>query len=227
MPTSALLVTLGLAVAAVWAMARLLRAGQARVAARLAYFDAVAEVFSDVTTRVEPSGFARTAGVWNGARFDLQAVPDTLTFRKLPVLWVLVTLTEAIPVAGEAHVMARPGQDDIFSRFNQMPVSVALPPGFPEYCALRCSDAAALPDAALVAAQGALFASGVVKELVIAPQALRLVLLADEAERGAYLLFREAELGRVALSPDRLLPHLRALLQLRADLYAPSEFAHD
>ncbi len=35
------------------------------------------------------------SGVWGGMRFDLQAVSDTLTFRKLPTLWVMVTLTEA------------------------------------------------------------------------------------------------------------------------------------
>lgn len=214
-----------LAVLTLWLSRRLVRAGQARVAARAGYFDAVAGLFSKVTTRVEPSGFARMAGVWNGARFDLQAVPDTLTFRKLPVLWVLVTLTEPMPVPGEVHIMARPGQDDIFSRFGQMPVSVALPPDFPQFCALRCSDAAALPDAALVSAQGSLFASGQVKELVIAPQALRLVILGDEAERGAYLLFRDAELGQVPLTPDRVIPHLRALLTLSADLNTPKEAA--
>lgn len=217
--------TLGLAVLALWLLARLVRAGRARVAARAGYFAAVAGLFLDSRQRVEPSGFARMSGVWNGARFDVQAVPDTLTFRKLPVLWVLITLTEPMPVAGEVHIMARPGQDSIFSRFDQMPVTVALPPGFPAFCALRCSTAAALPDAALVAAQGALFASGVVKELVIAPQALRLVILADEAERGGYLLFRDAELGQVPLSPDQLIPHLRALLHLSADL-AAKETAH-
>ena len=218
LPTSALLLTLALAVAALWLLARLLRAGQARVTARAGYFGEVAGLFTDVTTRLEPSGFARMAGVWNGARFDLQAVPDTLTFRKLPVLWVLITLTEPMPVPGEVHIMARPGQDDTFSRFSKMPVSVALPPEFPEYCALRCSAATALPAADLMAARGALFSTGIVKELVIAPQALRLVILGDEAERGAYLLFREAELGQVPLMPDRLIPHLRALLHLRADL---------
>ena len=76
-----------------------------------------------------------------------------------------------------------------------------------------------------MSARGALFTAGIVKELVIAPQALRLVILGDEAERGAYLLFREAELGQVPLTPDRLTPHLRALLHLRADLDSARESA--
>ena len=57
-------------------------------------------------------------------------------------LWLMVTLTEPQPVRGRLHIMARPGQNDSFSRFAQMPVSVPLPPGFPNVapCAatMRC-----------------------------------------------------------------------------------------
>jgi hypothetical protein len=194
------------------------RATTLRATARAGYFGAVAEMFEGVASRAEPSGFARMAGTWGGRRFDLQAVPDTLTYRKLPTLWVMLTLTEAQPARGEMHIMARPGQNDTFSRFGQMPVSVALPPGFPEYCALHCDDAACLPPQEFVAAQAALFANPVVKELVISPKGLRLVLLADEAERGRYLLFRDAEMGRVPLDPDGLVPHLTALCRLHDDL---------
>ena len=189
-----------------------------RAAARAGYFAGVAGLFDRPVSRIEPSGFARMAGRWQGMTFDLQAVPDTLTYRKLPTLWVMVTLTEPQPVAGELHIMARPGQNDVFSRFGQMPVSVALPPGFPEHCALRCDDAALLPPAKLVARQAALFEGPSVKELVIAPKGLRLVVLGDEAERGRYLLFRDAEMGRRQLAAGQLLPHLERLKSLHDDL---------
>ena len=191
-----------------------------RATARAGYFAEVAGLFDRPVSRIEPSGFARMAGRWQGMTFDLQAVPDTLTYRKLPTLWVMVTLTEPQPVAGELHIMARPGQNDVFSRFGQMPVSVALPPGFPEHCALRCDDAALLPPAPLVARQAALFADPAVKELVIAPNGLRLVVLGDEAERGRYLLFRDAEMGRRQLAASQLLPHLDALTSLHRNLKA-------
>ena len=227
LPLSALLVTLGLAIAVLWLMVRLTQAGQTRAAARAGYFSAVAGMFTAVVVRVEPSGFARMSGVWNGVRFDLQAVPDTLTFRKLPALWVLVTLTEPVAIATELHIMARPGQSDVFSTFDKMPASVALPDGFPEFCALRCLNASGLPDQAVMMDQAPLFAGGLVKELVISPKGLRLVILAEEADRGAYLLFREAEMGRQPLAPARLLPLLQALLKLHTDLDSGQERAHD
>ena len=223
MTTFTVVVTAGLAAAVLWLLVRLLREQRARGAARAAYLDRASGLFGSVTIRTQPSGFARMAGVWQGARFDLQAVPDTLTFRKLPVLWVMVTLTEPMPLDSAVHIMARPGQSDIFSNFDQMPVSVALPDGFPEFCALRCGDAAALPDPCLIAGQATLFAVAHVKELVMSPKGLRLVILADEAERGAYLLFRDAEMGQQPLEPDRLLPLLQALLALRDELQAARE----
>lgn len=208
-----------------WLLARLLRAGHARQRARAGYFDAVAGLFQSVEVQVQPSGFARMSGVWSGARFDLQAVPDTLTFRKLPVLWVMVTLTEPTDLTAEAHIMARPGGNEVFSTFDRMPVSVALPDGFPAFCTLRCEKAAALPGQALIAAQAPLFPSGEIKELVMSPKGLRLVVLAEQADRGAYLLFRDAEMGYSPFPPDRLLPLLQALLSLRDSLSEPRERA--
>ena len=78
--------------------------------------------------------------------------------------------------------------------------------------------AAALPPLDLIAPHLAIFSDPKVKELVISPKGLRLVILADEAERGRYLIFRDAETGRTPLSKDRLLPLLDALRALRQTL---------
>lgn len=185
-----------------------------RKAARQGYFATVAPLFDAPRVVTQPSGFPRLAGRWQGLRFDLQAVPDTLTFRKLPSLWVLVTLTEPQSVQGELHIMARPGQNDTFSRFAAMPVSVPLPPPFGEGVALRCDNAALLPPQDLVAGLAPLFDDPRVKELVIAPNALRLVFLAEEADRTRYLIYRDAELGEAPLAEARLLPQLEALADL-------------
>ena len=60
-----------------------------------------------------------------------------------------------------------------------------------------------------MAAQAALFADPLVKELVISPKGLRLVILAEEADRGRYLLFRDAEMGRMPLDPTGFCPSWR------------------
>lgn len=188
-----------------------------RRTARAAYFDAAVPLFQSLIRRVEPSGFTRLSGVWNGLRFDLQAVPDTLTFRKLPTLWVMVTLTEDVAVPAETHIMMRPTASEVFSHYGLMSEGVALPADYPSDCALRCEDASRLPLKA-IADQAALFQDRTVKELVLTPKGLRIVLLGEEAERGRYLLYRDAEMGRLPLAAARLVPVLQRLAALRDQL---------
>lgn len=190
------------------------QARRTRDTARAGYFATVAPLFDASRSQIQASGFARMAGRWQGLPIDLQVVPDTLTFRKLPSLWVMVTLTEPQPVRGEMHILARPGQNDSFSRFAEMRVSVPLPPGFPEACALRCDGAEHLPPQKVVAGWAALFADPAMKELVLSPKGLRIVFLAEEADRGRYLLFRDAEMGLQPLAVARLLPQLQRLHNL-------------
>lgn len=208
------LLAAALGLTALYLLRQTLRARRLRETARAGYFDAVAPLFDEVRRQIQASGFARMAGRWRGMAFDLQAVPDTLTFRKLPSLWVLVTLTEPQPLASTLHILARPGQNDSFTRFTEMPRSLPLPQGFPEWVALRCDHGAGLPSEELVAGLAGLFANPALKEVVISPKGLRLVFLAEEADRGRYLLFRDAEMGLTPLARARLLPQLEVLADL-------------
>lgn len=203
-----------------WLLWRLRGAARARAARRAGYFDAAAELFTGVTRGLAPDGFARLNGQRGGRVFDLQAVPDTLTFRKLPALWVLVSLPGPVPVGATFDLMLRPTGGETFSNFGALRHSVAAPAGFPPGAALRTDDPAGLPDAGLLRPHLAVFADPAVKELVISPRGLRLVILAEEADRTRYLLFRDAEMGAVPLPPARLRPLLEVLAALAADLEA-------
>lgn len=210
-----ILLALGLALWAVLTLKALLRAIPARKAARAGYFAASAGLMTAIRQQVQPTCFARVAGRYRGLSFDLQALPDTLSFRKLPALWVMVTVTEPQPLQGETHVMARPSGMESFSTHAQMPCEVTLPPGFPPHATLRCTDPENLPDADLFARIAPLFAEPRLKEVVLSPKGLRLVFLAEEAERSRYLIFRDAELGRSPL-PAR---HLQNLLDALCELH--------
>ena len=218
------LIPLGTALGALglWLVFRLIKESRARAFARARFFDAVQPLFDGGETRVQPTGFARMTGRRNGLSFDLQAVPDTLTFRKLPALWVLITLPEALPVSATLDIMARPTGQEPFTRFATLPQSLAPPPGMPADLAARTDDATGIVPAALIARQLDLFDDPKVKELVISPKGLRIVILAEEADRGRYLIFRDAEMGRVRLDPARLLPMLDRLAALREDILALS-----
>ena len=211
-----LLIALGLGVWLAQTLVQILRAARGRAASRANYFAAAGTLLTDLQRQIQPTGFARIAGRYDGLRIDLQALPDTLTFRKLPALWVMVTVTEPQPSGGETHIMARANGQESFSTHAQMPFGVGLPQGFPPDCTLRCTDPAALPAPQVMAMLAPLFSDPKVKEAVLSPKGIRLVVLAEEGDRANYLIFRDAELGRHPLAAARL----GNLLDTLADLHA-------
>lgn len=208
----ALALTLGVGAVVVWALRR---EQAARAVRRKGYLSAVGVLFTARREVVQPSGFPRMAGLHEGAEFDLQVVADTLSLRKLPALWVLVSIPGALPTGASVDVMLRPTGMESFSNFGQLPVQVPVPRGFPDDCAIRADAPGAVPfEAALREVLGAVDQDRL-KEIVVTPKGVRLVLLAEEAHRGRYLIFRDAEMGRVPLSPARLAPFLAAARGLR------------
>lgn len=217
LPAAALLI-LGL-----WLAIRLVQASRARTTAHAAFFDRVKPLFAEVTETIQPTGFPRLTGRHFGLAFDLQALPDTLTFRKLPALWVMVSLPEALRDLATVDLMARPTGNETFSPFSAL--SHALPPipGLPKDVAIRCDDAPRLPPAEILARHADLFTDPRVKELLFTAKGLRIVILAEEADRGRFLIFRDAEMGMTPLDPDRIAPLLDRLRALRKDLLTALE----
>ncbi|MGL4236576.1 hypothetical protein [Tabrizicola sp.] len=216
------LIPLAAAVAALglWLAVRLVREARGRSIARAAYFDAVKPLFTDRQIRIEPTGFPRLAGNRGRLAFDLQAIPDTLAFRKLPALWVLVTLTEPMPLKATVDLMARPSGGEPFSRFPGLPQSLPTPPSLPVHVAIRTDDASQVLPETVILRHADLFLDPAVKELVLSPKGLRIVILAEEADRGRYLIFRDAELGMTPLDRARLSPLLGRLSSIRENILA-------
>jgi hypothetical protein len=209
-----------LPVAAAWfaMMMHLRRQSKSRADVRAGYLDQVAPLFTDIRRAISPTGFPRLSGHHGADLFDLQVVPDTLTYRKLPALWLLVTLPTPLPLRGTLDVVLRPSGTETFSNFRSLPIQVAAPPGFPPDCAIRTDDLDAMPDADKLGRHIARLDQDRLKEVVISPKGCRLVWLVQEADRARYLLFRDAELGSTPLDPATLLPLLTGLRGLRDDL---------
>lgn len=214
------LIPLGLALGGLglWLVLRLKAEIRARTMARASYLVAVKPLFDGGETRLQPTGFPRMTGRLHGLGFDIQVIPDTLTFRKLPALWVLVSLPETLPLRATLDLMARPAGNEPFSHFTTLPHSLPRPVGLAPDIGLRSDDAALVPPADLITRHADLFDDPHIKELVLSPKGLRIVLLAEEADRGRYLLFRDAEMGRTPLDPARLSPILDRLRAIREDV---------
>lgn len=215
------LAVLGIAVAVclVVLMRASFRSGGARVAARRDYFDECLPLFAAPVKTVGPDGFARVSGRYEGQPFDLQVLPDTLSYRKLPSLWLMITLRSPMPVGAVLDVMRRPTGREVFSQWDRLPVALEALPYLPADTGLRSDRSEGQMPESILQQHAALFDQPQVKELLVTPNGLRLVILAEEADRARYLLFRDAEMGAVAQSQARLRPFLDRLLTMAQELH--------
>jgi hypothetical protein len=175
--------------------------------------------------KLEPGngvGFPRLTGQYAGVSVQVLPVVDTLAVRRLPALWLLVTVQASLPVSAKLDLMMRPAGPTTFSNFDLLPVTLERPPGFPEHAVLRTDDAAHAPPADWLAGHLDVFENVRAKELLITAHGLRLVWLLAEAERARYGVFRQAEFGAVDIDPGLLGDLLDRLLALRASILARS-----
>jgi len=169
---------------------------------------------------IDPAGYPRLTGFYRGLPIALRFEKDSLNFRKLPVLWLLVTIMGPLPVKGRFDMMMRPRGIEPFSGFSELPVQVTPPHGFPEDCAIRIDAPGHLPDEKLLRRHLALFQDARVKELVIARTGLRLTWMAEEAHRTRYLMFRDSDMGSAAIPAATVTALLDKLVAIRDDLIA-------
>ena len=173
--------------------------------------------------RLEPTGmlgYPEMLGTYRGLPVRVRPVVDTLSVRKLPSLWLLVTIPDPLPVAATFDMMMRPAGPSTFSNFERLPVAIDGPPGFPLHAVVRTDDPGRMVPPGVILPHLRLFDHPAAKELLVNPSGLRIVWLMGEAERARYGIFRQAEFGEVFLSPDLLKDILDELGALRASILA-------
>lgn len=166
------------------------------------------------------TGYPRLVGRYHGLPVQVLPVIDTLPTRRLPALWVLVTLQCALPVSARFDLMMRPNAATTFSNFDLLPATIETPRGFPEYAVLRTDDPQKLLPPQVVAPHLDVFEDSRAKELLITPNGVRLVWLVAEANRARYGVFRQADFGDADLDPSDLQNLLDRLVALRQAILA-------
>lgn len=165
-------------------------------------------------------GSLRLAGRYFDVPVQVQAVVDTLAIRRLPSLWLLVTIQEALPLPGRLDFMMRPAGPTTFSNFDLLPHTLDRPAGFPEHGVLRADVERAPFPASILAPHMMLFENMHAKELLVTPTGFRLVWLLAEADRARYGVFRQADFGAVDLDPVLLRELLERLFAIRESVMA-------
>ena len=110
--------------------------GAAR-AARAGLLDGCRLLFETAQIAPDGAGFPRLDGTIQGRRLILEFIPDTMTIRRLPQLWLCATLLEALPVTSGFAVLARPSGAEFYSLTERFEVRLDPPAGLPPLEAIR------------------------------------------------------------------------------------------
>jgi hypothetical protein len=163
-------------------------------------------------------GYPKLYGRYCGFPVQVLPVIDTLATRRLPALWLLVTLQDALPVTAKFDLMMRPAGPTTFSNFDLLPLTIETPSSFPEHAVIRTDDRDRYLPAHVVEPHLGLFGDPRAKELLITPNGLRIVWLIAEADKARYGVFRQAEFGEIDLDPALLRTLLDQLIAMRQSI---------
>lgn len=205
-------------VAAIAIMAWIARR-EARTAAayRHSLLDSASHVLDDARIEVDVCDFPKMDGRVNGRSFRVSLVPDTLTFRRLPQLWLDVTLKRNLPIDGRLAILVRQSGADYFSLTDHLNVRLDAPADFPEACLIKGDGPGARHILERIAPYLAtLLRDPYFKEIAITPRGIRIMRQLAEGKRGDHLILRQIVFENARLNPDDLEDVIAAALELES-----------
>lgn len=170
---------------------------------------------------VDPAGFAKMEGHYSGYGVSFTLEPDNVVMRKLPSLWLHVSVSgKAIDGLGTLDILARPQNVEFYSPAWHWNGGVVGLPGWPQHANYSTKDHP--PDLSRMdAVVQAVFTDERSKELLVTPQRVRVTYQAKQADRGEYLLMRSARFDAEPISSDLVRKLLDRALELRLSLEGP------
>lgn len=167
------------------------RAQRGFAARRAALFDDCRELLEAAELAHPGSDYPLLRGLRGGRRILLQALLDHVGYRKVPSLWLVVTADEALPVDGSVDILFRPANIEFYSGIDGLPDRIHLPCDWPPHHMARVGPAGWRPPlAAMRNALGEATDAPDLKEVVVTPRGVRLVVRICDVERSHYMVLR-------------------------------------
>lgn len=182
---------------------------------RAAFFNDCLSLFEQYRVTQDDIYFPVLEGRYQGYSFRLEPIVDHVVFRKIPSLWLKVTLVAPTRYRGVFDLMMRLQGTEFYSPFGDLAQRVAVPPGWPRDASIASDDPEAMPPVDLLAPHIRVFDDPRMKEMLVTPRGVRLVYQAEQAERIHYMVLRQIEFANEHLS----ITLARALLNATVDLY--------
>lgn len=188
-----------------------------KMQARNTVFDDCTDLLQQVEKSRDKAHLPVLNGSYAGYRVALSIVEDTLGWRKVPPLWLLVKVAANQPSRGSLDIIVRPANNEFYSPSWQWDGTLAIPASWPQHAIVKYQQQPA--DVAVLERHvPALFADTRMKELLVTPAMVRLTYMAKQAERGEYLIMRSAVYHDSPVSRAEVEALLKQAIAIRQDL---------
>jgi hypothetical protein len=185
--------------------------------ARSTVFDDCVNLLQQAQISQDKANLPVLQGNYAGYKVVLNVVEDTLGWRKLPPLWLLIKISANKPSTGSLDLIVRPANNEFYSPSWQWDGNISIPPNWPQHAIIKYQQQPV--DTALLSAHvPALFADEKMKELLITPNMLRLTYMVKQADRGEYLIMRNAVYDAVPINKDEVEALIKQAIAIRQTL---------
>ena len=185
--------------------------------ARSCVFDECNSLLQQPLASLDKANLPVLYGNYGGFKVHLSVVEDTLGWRKIPPLWLLIKVIANNPSHGTLDFIARPANNEFYSPSWQWDGSMAIPAAWPQHAILKYMKQPV--DLALLDNDvPELFADTKMKELLVTPIMTRLTYMIKQGERGEYLLMRNAVYDNVPVSKDVVERLLKKAVAIRRNM---------
>ena len=140
-------------------------------------------------------------GKYGGFDVRLEPIVDHIAWRKIPSLWLKVSVLRAVPHRGVFDLLMRPQATEFYSPSGDLEERVSVPADWPKDAVVYTNDVAQMPPLQAVQPHVHIFNDPKMKELVIAPGGVRLVYQVCQADRSHYAVLRQIEFPVTRLAP--------------------------
>lgn len=192
-------------IAAAAALAYVYRRDHGRIVAKRGRaFQRCMSVLDRPDLKQDGPDYPKLNGQRNGCPVSLELIADHVNFRKLPPLWLSVTVRKPLPVSGICDIMMRPQNTEFFSPHGELTETVPTPSTWPDTAVIRCDKPASARLMANRLSEHAEFfeSDKNAKELIVSPNGVRLVYMVDQAQRSHYLVLRHPIYENDVVEPE-------------------------
>jgi hypothetical protein len=180
-------------------------------------FEPCLDLFPRYRVTQEGRNYPVLTGDYAGHLVRLEPVLDTMAARKLPSLWLKLTLLQPNPARPVFSFLMRPDGNEFYSPNREMAHRCAIPPSWPNN-ALFCADEDDGELKTRLDTHMGVFTDPHAKELVASPVGVRLVYQIAQAERAHYLVLRQARFEKPVADPAVVRMLLDSAIEIAASL---------